>query len=199
MELIVALNRPDNNSGIVLELGDLVNYYKVGIQTPDKDFLIEFLTANGKEIFLDGKYWDTPDTIKQAVEYANKRNIYMITVHPDCIEPAMSIKGTTKILSVVTLTTNPERFIQTRSNIWMANECGAYGVVAPFIESELIKTSYPKLKMVTPGIRISDNNNDHKFVTTPAKARELNIDYIVVGRPITYSVDPKEAALRYLQ
>jgi orotidine-5'-phosphate decarboxylase len=197
MKLIVALNC-ENALGLVNKLGDLCDLYKVGIQCPD--YLIDHLHLKGKKIFLDYKFYDTSDTIKQAIERINKRKIYMATVHPDCVEPAMSIQGNTKIFPVTALTSEHGiSWHKISSNAFIASEFKAAGVVLPASYGREIKSRYPDLELVSPGIRLyGEPTNNHIHTATLTAAKQNLIDYIVVGRPICEAKDPVEAARNYI-
>ena len=77
----------------------------------------------------------------------------------------------------------------------VAKEAGLDGIVCSPLEVEKVKEACGKeFVTVTPGIRLASNNADDQVrITTPAKAREIGSDYIVVGRPITQAIDPVEA------
>ena len=79
-----------------------------------------------------------------------------------------------------------------------AKEAGLDGVVCSPLEASLVKDACGEGFMtVTPGIRFADAKADDQVrITTPAKAREIGSDYIVVGRPITAAADPVEAYRR---
>ena len=77
----------------------------------------------------------------------------------------------------------------------VAKEAGLDGIVCSPLEVKLVKEVCGKeFITVTPGIRLASNNKDDQArITTPAMAREIGSDYIVVGRPITQAIDPVAA------
>ena len=82
-----------------------------------------------------------------------------------------------------------------------AREAGLDGVVCSPLEAAMVKDACgPDFVTVTPGIRFADAAADDQVrITTPARAREIGSDYIVVGRPVTAAPDPVAAYQRCLQ
>ncbi|MGB9590014.1 MAG: orotidine 5'-phosphate decarboxylase / HUMPS family protein, partial [Candidatus Hydrothermia bacterium] len=79
-----------------------------------------------------------------------------------------------------------------------ASEAGAWGIVCSGLEARAIKNAFPGLGIVIPGIRLpGEEIGDQARVTAPDDIRDV-ANYVVVGRPITHSPDPKASLKRYL-
>ncbi len=224
--LIVALDVPTLKEAVnvVEELGDLVRYYKIGLQLFTKFGLkiIEILKDRGKKVFLDLKLHDIPNTVMGAVEAIIDMNVDMLTVHSlggfEMMESAQKVTWERKakkllILGVTILTSLDEAFLQDflginksiKSQILelsvLAQSAGLGGVVASPKEVSLIKKKCGKdFVVVTPGIRPKGiKRDDQKRIETPDKAIADGADYIVVGRAIINALDKKIAALSIIE
>lgn len=215
--LIVALDVPSAKLAeqIVDMLGERVSFYKIGLQllsSPEGFALSKKLSKKNKNIFLDYKFSDIGNTIKNAVDSVKKdKTAKLLTVMGEeeiVYNAANAARGTElKILAVTVLTTWTEDYLKKlningtlqehvirKANI--AKEAGAHGVIASALEVKMLKDTFgTDFLVVTPGIRPSGSNkDDQKRTATPYEAISLGADYIVVGRPITKSDDPFEAA-----
>ena len=142
--------------------------------------IVRDIKARGHRIFLDLKLHDIPNTVKKAMQVLSALDIDM--VHRELlIGPSMN-----------------ETIEKYASN---AREAGLDGVVCSPLEAGLVKAACGKdFLTVTPGIRFADAAADDQVrITTPARAREIGSDYIVVGRPITAAEDPVAAYKRCIQ
>jgi orotidine-5'-phosphate decarboxylase len=214
-KLIVALDYWDINDAInlVKDLGDEVSFYKVGLglQLAGGDRFAKELIQQGKRVFLDYKYLDIEETIKSAVKRAAELKIDFLTVHgvAGILKAAVEGRGNSnlKILCVTVLTSmdaedikemgfqcDVEELVLARAK--KALDAGIDGVIASAHEAAAIKKqTNNKLMIVAPGIRPRDSaSDDQKRVTTPGEAIRAGADYLVIGRPITRAVDPKQAA-----
>ncbi|AKP66468.1 orotidine-5'-phosphate decarboxylase [Companilactobacillus ginsenosidimutans] len=170
---------------------------------------VRSLRNRGYNIFLDLKLHDIPNTVRRTCEMIAKWDVQMLTVHAsggsEMIAAAKEglASSDTKLLAVTQLTSlgqtelKDELQIPLQSQDYvthlakLAYDNGADGVISSALEVPMIKeiTSEDFL-CVTPGIRPkSAQVGDQKRVATPAKARELGSDAIVVGRPITQASD----------
>ena len=159
-------------------------------------------------IFLDLKLHDIPNTVKNGIKAIATLNPYFTTIHisggDKMLEAAMNNKKKTKILGVSILTslnnTQIKRFYSTNNIEDLINDFTNYalknnldGIVCSPHEINIVKKiAGNKLIIVTPGIRqlASIKNDDQKRFMSPAKAVKLGADYLVIGRPISKSLDP---------
>jgi len=162
----------------------------------------------GFDIFLDLKLHDIPNTVKKSVEGLANLPINMLTVHISggkiMLESAMeALKGTNiKVFGVTALTSLSnsdanqifQRNVANQVNAMLdlAEEAEIDGVVCSPHELNLV-TARESLLSITPGIRMSDSNDDQARVMSPKEAIDLGSNYLVIGRPITGAQDISEA------
>jgi orotidine-5'-phosphate decarboxylase len=181
--------------------------------------IVRKLKDKGYKIFLDLKLHDIPNTVEKAMRVIADLGADMINVHAAgtvaMMEAAMrgvSAKGNARplVIAVTQLTSTDEARMQNELLIGKslpetvlhyaqnAQKAGLDGVVCSPLESESIHNALGSgFLTVTPGVRFTDGEkSDQVRVATPAKARKLGSDYIVVGRPITEAADPAEAYAR---
>jgi orotidine-5'-phosphate decarboxylase len=213
--LIVALDMPgvDDARRLVERIGDSAVFYKVGMELAYGGGLplVAELAAAGKQVFLDLKLHDIPNTVERATAQAVKTGARFLTVHayPQTMRAAIAgAKGSgMQILAVTVLTSYDDadlfdavyRFgvVETvRRRAEQALELGVDGLVASAEEAVLARqTVGAELLLVTPGIRPAGGAvGDQKRVATPAEAIRNGADYLVVGRPVTQAPDPRLAA-----
>ena len=214
--LIFAMDVPtaEEAKKLVERLGDAVRFYKIGLQlfmAGGYYELIEWLTARGKKVFVDLKFFDVPETVKLAVSQLTHRGVSFATVHGNqaMLEAAASARaGGLKILAVTALTSldqndmadlgfqcSVEQLVLSRAR--RALEAGCDGVISSGIEAAAIRAEVgEKLLIVSPGIRPVENRlqDDQKRVVTVEGAFQSGADYIVVGRPISKASDPQAKA-----
>ena len=170
---------------------------------------IIYSTANkGFDIFLDLKLHDIPNTVKKSIEGLAKLPINMLTVHTSggklmMLSAMQALKGTDiKVFGVTTLTSLSDidtnqiyqrtAADQVNAMLDMAEEAKIDGVVCSPHELNLV-TARESLLSITPGIRLSDSDDDQIRVMTPKEAIDLGSDYLVIGRPITHAKNISEA------
>tara|TARA_Y100001968_G_scaffold78357_1_gene69652 strand:+ start:267 stop:917 length:651 start_codon:yes stop_codon:yes gene_type:complete len=167
--------------------------------------ILELISERGFEIFLDLKLHDIPNTVAKSIKKISNFNVSLTTVHlsggMNMLEAASSQKGNIKILGVSILTSlsKEEIFEITDTNfdayfnnlISIASSSNVDGVVCSPNELDRLE-DFNKLKVV-PGIRNDVSDDDQKRVMTSNEAYHKGADFIVVGRPITKSEDPKKA------
>ena len=193
-------------------------FLKIGMELfysegPD---IVKEIKQRGHKVFLDLKLHDIPTTVEKAMKSLSKLDIDMTNVHASGTIKMMEsgLNGLTKengsrpILIAVTQLTSTNQ--ETMENDLLIKEkiedvvihyaenskkAGLDGVVCSPLEVQAVKNKCGKeFLTVTPGIRFStDSKDDQSRITTPAKAKELGSDYIVVGRSITGAIDPVEA------
>lgn len=223
--LIVALDFPtlDQAKVMVEQLGDAVEIYKVGLELflNSKGQAVDYLRGLGKDIFLDLKFHDIPNTTTMASIFAAKENVLMFNVHAgggrkmmeSIAKEVKAINKETLAIAVTILTSFSEEEIkdlfQTDKSIkelamhWakMTKESGMDGVVcSPWEASAIKELCGEEFKTITPGVRPQwAAANDQQRIMTPSKALQNGCDYLVVGRPITKAEDPREAAIKVLE
>ncbi len=181
--------------------------------------IVREIKSRGHKIFLDLKLHDIPNTVKKAMSVLSKLDVDMCNLHAGgtiammeaAIEGLTREDGTRPILLAVTqLTSTSEERMKADLLIdkpidevvmhYAANakKAGLDGVVCSPLEAEKVHGVCGKdFLTVTPGVRFADGDiGDQVRVTTPAKAKEIGSDYIVVGRPITAAEDPVAAYRR---
>jgi orotidine-5'-phosphate decarboxylase len=211
--LIFPLDVPTNDEalGLINTLGDAVRFYKVGLELIIGGRyieLVETLVAQGKKVMLDGKFFDVPETVKSAVRQAAKHNVTFATVHGNdaMLAAAVEEKGKMKILAVTVLTSLDQGDLTdlgfkvdvptlVSSRAKRALKIGCDGVVSSGQEAASLREELGhQLMIVTPGIRPVANVDDQKRTVDVDQAFRNGADYIVVGRPIRNSPNPRQAA-----
>lgn len=211
--LIVALDVPEVDDALALvdRLGDAVCFYKLGLELAMSGRYFELadaLSARGKKVFADLKFFDIPATVAAAVRQLAKRGVEFATVHGNeaMIRAAVAEKGALKILAVTVLTSidaddfrdlgielEVEPLVLSRARRVVALGCD--GVVASGHEARALREAVGEgFLIVSPGIRPLESADDQKRVVTPREAFLNGADYIVVGRPIRDAPDPRAAA-----
>ena len=193
-------------------------FVKIGMELfyacgPD---IVREIKARGHKIFLDLKLHDIPNTVRKAMSVLSRLDVDMTNVHAagsvDMMRAALEgltrPDGTRPLLIAVTqLTSTSEERMQRELLIGAtinetiakyaenAAEAGLDGVVCSPLEAQLVKEHCgAEFKTITPGIRFADAAADDQVrITTPARAREIGSDFIVVGRPVTAAEDPVAA------
>jgi orotidine-5'-phosphate decarboxylase len=213
--LIVALDMPDVGEArrIVERIGDGAWIYKIGMELAYSGGLrfAPELASAGKQVFLDLKLHDIPNTVERATAQAAKLGARFLTVHayPQTMRAAVAgAKGSgMQILAVTVLTSYDDadlfdavyRFgvIETvRRRAEQALGLGVDGLVASAAEAAMLRQAVGRdIVLVTPGIRPAGAAaGDQKRVATPAEAIRNGADYLVIGRPVTHAPDPRAAA-----
>ena len=181
--------------------------------------IVREIKRRGHKIFLDLKLHDIPNTVRKAMKVLSALDVDMTNVHAAGTVEMMraALEGLTRpdgtrplLIAVTQLTSTSEEAMQKQLLINAgindtiahyarnAREAGLDGVVCSPLESALVKEACGKdFITVTPGIRFADAAADDQVrITTPARAREIGSDFIVVGRPITAAADPVAAYRR---
>lgn len=204
-EVKTFLKQFDTDEHLYLKVG-MELYYAAG---PD---VIKYMKSLGHDVFLDLKLHDIPNTVKSAMRVIRHLGVDLTNVHAaggvEMMKEALDgLAGTTKLIAVTQLTSTSEEQMHDFQNIQTSltdsvihyakktQEAGLAGVVCSAQEVEMIKQATAKdFICLTPGIRpVGASVGDQKRVMTPEKARAIGSDFIVVGRPITQAVNPKEA------
>ena len=179
--------------------------------------IVREIKKRGHKIFLDLKLHDIPNTVKKAMTVLSDLEVDMTNVHAAGTKRMMAaaIEGLTRpdgtrvtqLIAVTQLTSTDQETMENDLLInapidevvmhYAANakDAGLDGVVCSPLEAEKVHNRCGSTFMtVTPGVRFADGDvGDQKRVMTPAQAKEIGSDYIVVGRPITAAEDPVAA------
>lgn len=213
--LIVALDypTPDQARALVEELGDTVEFYKMGLELfmdPGSYELVDRLVDRGKQVFVDLKFFDVPATVGRAVSRLNGRGIRFTTVHGNdaMMRAAAEAKRDFQVLAVTVLTSldqgdlddlgfdcDVDALVVSRAR--RAVQCGCDGVIASGQDARSLRQALgDQFLVVCPGIRPVVNDDDQKRTVNVQQAFDNGADYIVVGRPIRDADDPEQAARR---
>jgi orotidine-5'-phosphate decarboxylase len=200
---------------LVEALGESVSFYKIGLElcmSGEYFVVLQALKKRGKKVFADMKFFDIPQTVGSAVKNLAKQGADFVTIHgdPAIIRAAAAHKGKMKVLAVTVLTSmddddlsamgyadNIEQAVRRRALASALH--GADGVIASGLEAKMIREltneSDPQFLIVTPGIRLAPTEDDQKRTQTLEEAFFAGADYLVIGRPIRQSADPRATAL----
>jgi len=213
--LIVALDLANAKAAeaMVAELGDTVSFYKIGLELTYGGGigLAQDLIKSGKQVFLDLKFHDIPNTVARATEQVAEIGATFLTVHafPQTMKAAVGALGGSKmkILAVTVMTSYDDDDLREAGYALRvpelvgrrAQQAKAAGIHGLILSAEEVKAMRgivgPDMRLVTPGIRPAGAAiGDQKRVMTPAEAISAGADHLVVGRPVTQSKDPKAAA-----
>lgn len=196
-------------------------YVKIGMELfysagPD---IVKEIKQKGHKIFLDLKLHDIPNTVKKSMAVLSGLDVDMCNLHAAGTKAMMTaaLEGLTRpdgtrplLIAVTQLTSTDEERMKNEllintpiDEVVMhyaknASDAGLDGVVCSPLEAGKVKNVCGKdFLTVTPGVRFADGDiGDQKRVTTPAEAKKIGSDYIVVGRPITAADDPVAAYKR---
>ena len=181
--------------------------------------IVREIKRRGHKIFLDLKLHDIPNTVKKSMAVLSRLDVDMTNLHAGgtCAMMEAALEGLTRpdgtrpiLIAVTQLTSTDQSAMENdllikepidrvvlhyASN---AKKSGLDGVVCSPLEAGKVHDTCGKdFVTVTPGVRFADGDiGDQKRVMTPAAAREIGSDYIVVGRPITAAEDPVAAYRR---
>ena len=210
--------------GFLDRFTDKKPFVKIGMELfyAEGPQIVREIKARGHKIFLDLKLHDIPNTVKKAMAVLSGLDVDMCNVHAAGTSAMMkaALEGLTRpdgsrplLIAVTQLTSTDEESMRRELLIDRpldetvmhyarnAMESGLDGVVCSPLESGKVhQVCGAGFVTVTPGVRFADGDvGDQKRVTTPARAKELGSDYIVVGRPITAAADPVAAYNRCVE
>ncbi len=178
--------------------------------------IVKQIKARGHKIFLDLKLHDIPNTVKKAMAVLSNLDVDITNLHAagttammqGALEGLTRPDGTRPLLIAVTQLTSTDQESMERDILIhepidqvvmhyakTAKNAGLDGIVCSPLESGKVHDVCGKdFLTITPGVRFADGDvGDQKRVMTPAQAKEIGSDYIVVGRPITAAADPVAA------
>ena len=196
-------------------------FVKIGMELfyAEGPSIVKEIKARGHKIFLDLKLHDIPNTVKKSMAVLSHLDVDMTNLHASgtismmeaALEGLTRPDGTRPLLIAVTQLTSTDEERMKRDllinepidRVVMhyasnAKTAGLDGVVCSPLEAEKVHNTCGKdFLTVTPGVRFADGDvGDQKRVMTPAEAKRIGSDYIVVGRPITAAPDPVAAYTR---
>ncbi len=193
-------------------------FVKIGMELyyAEGPSIVREIKRRGHKIFLDLKLHDIPNTVKKSMAVLSRLDVDMTNLHAGgtvrmmeaALEGLTRPDGTRPLLIAVTQLTSTDQ--EAMENDLLIHEpidkvvmhyaasakrAGLDGVVcSPLEAGKVHATCGASFVTVTPGVRFADGDvGDQKRVMTPAAAREIGSDYIVVGRPITAAADPVAA------
>ena len=193
-------------------------FVKIGMELyyAEGPSIVREIKARGHKIFLDLKLHDIPNTVKKAMSVLRNLDVDITNLHAagatammkGALEGLTREDGTRPLLIAVTQLTSTDQ--ESMENDLMihapidevvmhyakcAEEAGLDGIVCSPLEAGKVHDKCGKnFLTITPGVRFADGDvGDQKRVMTPAAAKEIGSDYIVVGRPITAAADPVAA------
>jgi orotidine-5'-phosphate decarboxylase len=217
--IIVALDvdSAEEARTLVRRIGPGVSFYKVGMElycAAGMDFVRELL-GDGKDVFLDLKFYDIGETVKRAVAVVARSGVRFLTVHGvgTVMRAAVEGRGDSRLqlIAVTVLTSFDRRDLEEDGytcevselvikRARQAMEAGMDGVVLSPLEAAPVRAVVgPQAILVTPGVRSAGaGKGDQKRVATPAEAIRAGASHVVMGRQITRAADPAAEVGRIL-
>ena len=193
-------------------------FVKIGVELfyAEGPSIVREIKARGHKIFLDLKLHDIPNTVKKAMAVLSNLDVDITNLHAagatammqGAIEGLTRPDGTRPLLIAVTQLTSTDQETMERDILIKqpidevvmhyaetAKDAGLDGIVCSPLEAGKVHDRCGReFLTITPGVRFADGDiGDQKRVMTPAAAKEIGSDYIVVGRPITAAADPVAA------
>jgi orotidine-5'-phosphate decarboxylase len=215
-KIIVALDVASAKEAreLVRRLGGRLGWFKVGLQlfTAAGPAIVEEIKKAGSKVFLDLKFHDIPNTVRQAVRSACAMGADMLTIHliggsEMCRAAAEGrAESSTLLLGITVLTSQDDQTLAevgTKANVTeqvlllatLAKATGITGLIASPLEIGSLRDRFGSyFTIVTPGVRPTGaDRGDQKRVMTPSEALAAGSDYLVIGRSITGAEDPLAA------
>ena len=219
-DVIVACDFPSAGETLAFldKLGPVRPFVKIGMELyyAEGPQIVRALKERGHKVFLDLKLHDIPNTVKKAMAVLSRLGADIVNVHAAGTGAMMAaaLEGLTRpdgtrplLIAVTQLTSTDEETMQRELLISRsmpetvmhyarnARAAGLDGVVCSPLEAAKVHEACGEgFLTVTPGVRFAEGEKgDQKRVMTPAEAKKIGSDYIVVGRPITAASDPAAA------
>ena len=217
--LIIALDVASATEAraLVGQLGDSASFYKVGMElyaAAGMEFVRELIDS-GKQVFLDMKFYDIPETVKRAAAQVASAGVQLLTVHGSAPVMQAAVEGrgsgSLRLLAVTVLTSFDREDLADLGypceisdlvalRVRKAMDAHIDGIVcSPLEVASVRRQTGPGAILVTPGVRSAGASaGDQKRVATPAEAIGHGADYLVIGREVTRAEDPAGAVRRIL-
>jgi orotidine-5'-phosphate decarboxylase len=213
---ILALDVPNvaELDTLLERLGPAADFVKVGgeLFTSEGPAIVRRLRTEQRDVFLDLKWHDIPNTVRNAARAASKLDVRLVTVHASggraMLEAAVEGAGhACGVLAVTVLTSLDSQALsevagrsiaQVEDEVLrlaeLARKGGAHGIVCSGAEVAAIRAEYGNtLRILVPGIRLSGGtSHDQARVVTPEAAVAAGATYLVLGRAVTEARDPRE-------
>ncbi|EEF57088.1 orotidine-5'-phosphate decarboxylase [Pedosphaera parvula] len=226
--IIVALDVPNVQTALDLaaQVAPVVGAFKIGSElfTSAGPDIVRRIRATGAAVFLDLKFNDIPNTVAKAVSAATRLDVQMLTIHTSGGSEMMraaeqaaqqtalqSGRNAPLVLGVTVLTSmdsNNLSEIGVQANVGhqverlatLASQSGLRGLVCSPLEINALRQILPaSMQLVTPGIRTgAEKADDQKRTLTPKEALAAGANWLVIGRPIYASENPRAAAEKIL-
>lgn len=221
------LKTPEDVKNLVAATSPYFETFKVGLElyTRFGPSILEPVFSSGKKVFLDLKFHDIPQTVANAVESASRLGVQYLTLHTQGGSTMMkaataavlkaSDKGLCppKLIGVTLLTSIDQTMLLNELNVPIAMEQHIRilavramealldGIVCSAVDLPYVKPLLPEgFEVITPGIRLPDGpTHDQKRIATPTQALSNGATMLVVGRAVTESNDPAQAAQKFIQ
>jgi orotidine-5'-phosphate decarboxylase len=221
---IVALDVPTlaGAAALVERLGDACDFYKVGMElfTAEGPAVVSWLRARGRDVFLDLKFHDIPNTVRAATRSAARLGARLVTVHAygGSAMLAAAVEGAGPqgadgcgVLAVTVLTSHTAeslgatlgRAVTSAEDEVLrlaatARDAGAHGVVCSGHEAATVRAAFGSaLRPLVPGVRLAGGaSHDQARVVTPSEAARAGAAYVVLGRTVTAAPDPARRWVR---
>lgn len=213
---ILALDVPslDAARALLERVGPRADFVKIGLElfTAEGPRVVEWMLADDRRVFLDLKLHDIPNTVRGAAASAGAMGATLLTVHgyggAPMVHAAVEGAGSrTGILVVTVLTSHdrqglsvvlgrevPEMGAEVLRVAGVASAGGAHGIVCSGHEVAVVRTTFPRLAPLVPGLRLAgDSADDQARITTPERAAADGAAYLVLGRAVTGAADPAVA------
>ena len=218
--LIIALDVDNAADALRLidKIGPAAEFYKVGMElyAAAGMSLVKQIIASGRQVFLDLKLYDIGETVKRATrQICASAAPSFLTVHGSRSVMQAAVEGrgdsATKLLAVTVLTSFDQDDLADLGypssiadlvdlRVRNARASGINGIVCSPLEVKRVRSlAGPDMKLVIPGVRSAGaDKGDQKRVATPAEAIQDGADYLVIGRQVTRSADPRSACEQIL-
>jgi orotidine-5'-phosphate decarboxylase len=206
---------------LVRLLGVSCRFYKIGSElfTREGPSIVEAVRAEGCDVFLDLKFHDIPNTVREAARAAASLGVRLLTVHAsggsEMLRAAVEGAGPAcGVLGVTVLTSLDSAALGSawgRENLLVDHEvlrlaglaaaAGAHGVVCSGREAAQVRAAFgAELALLIPGIRLAGGDaHDQARTSTPAAAAAAGARYLILGRAVTGASDPAAAMRRVNQ
>ncbi|MBI3792400.1 MAG: orotidine-5'-phosphate decarboxylase [Gemmatimonadetes bacterium] len=204
---------------MVRTLGDACSWYKVGLElfVAEGPHVVTWLREEGKDVFLDLKLHDIPNTVRGAARAAAAVGARLLTVQASggtaMLEAAVEGAGSQDgfhcgVLAVTVLTSLTSRELgaawgrevpsvgdEVLRLAGMARSAGTHGIVCSGLEAAAVRDAHGSaLAVLVPGVRAARGpTHDQARVVTPGDAARAGARYVVLGRMVTAAADPAEA------